>query len=158
MCNEGNELNLQQHPVLRVSQMIAQSHKTINLSLVCFWIWWLIWWRCSWCFRHGFVCQSGVTGCVKNGWTFILGHISPGTHWGMGRLYCGDSNGHVHFESFSSHISLTLRTPLLFIFRRVTRIGHGMKYILRSLDKCPGKRRSRLQSFYLSMRERERSR
>lgn len=56
----------------------------------------------------------------------------------MGRLYCGDSNGHVHFESFSSHISLTLRTPVLFIFRRVTGIGHGMKYILRSLDKCPG--------------------
>lgn len=81
-----------------------------------------------------------------------------GTRWGMGRLYCGDSNGHVHFESFSSHISLTLRTPVLFIFRRVTRIGHGMKYTLRSLDKCPGKRRRRLQSFYLSMQEREWSR
>lgn len=57
----------------------------------------------------------------------------------MGRLYCGDSNGHVHFESFSSHISLTLRTPALFIFGQVTRIGHGMKYILRSPDKCSGK-------------------
>ncbi len=73
----------------------------------------------------------------------------------MGRLYCADSNGHVHFESFSSHISLTLRTPVLFIFGCVTRIGHGMKYILRSLDKCPQGRRRRLQSFYLSMQERE---
>lgn len=42
------------------------------------------------------------------------------TGWGMERLYCGDSNGHAHFESFRSHISLTLRTSLLFIFRRLT--------------------------------------
>lgn len=72
----------------------------------------------------------------------------------MGRLYCGDSNSHVRVESFSSHISLTLRTPVLFIFGRVTRIGHGMKYILRCPDKCPGKRRRRLQNSYLSMQER----
>lgn len=72
----------------------------------------------------------------------------------MGRLYCGDSNSHVRVESFSSHISLTLRTPALFIFGRVTRIGHGMKYILRCPDKCPGKRRRRLQNSYLSMQER----
>lgn len=72
----------------------------------------------------------------------------------MGRLYCGDSNSHVRVESFSSHISLTLRTPVLFIFGRVTRIGHGMKYILRCPDKCLGKRRRRLQNSYLSMQER----
>lgn len=77
------------------------------------------------------------------------------SHGGVGRLYCGDSNGHVHFESFSSHFSLTLRTPVLFIFRQATGIGHGMKYILTSLDECPGKRRGRLQSFYLSMKERD---
>lgn len=76
----------------------------------------------------------------------------------MGRLYCGDSNGHIHFESFSGHISLTLRTPVLFIFGRVPWIGHGMKYILGSLDKCPGRRRRRLQSFYLSTQEGVRSR
>lgn len=64
----------------------------------------------------------------------------------MGRLYCGDGNGHIHFESFSSHISLTLRTPVLFIFRRVTRIGHGVKFILKYSDKCSGKRHGRLQS------------
>ncbi len=73
----------------------------------------------------------------------------------MGRLYCGDSNGHVHFESFSSHISLTLRTPVLFIFRRVTRIGHGMKYILRSLDKCPGKRREAAKLLFINAGERK---
>lgn len=55
----------------------------------------------------------------------------------MGRVYCGDSHGHIHFESFRSHISLTLRTPVLFIFGWVAAIGHGMKYLLRSLDKCP---------------------
>lgn len=87
-----------------------------------------------------------------------MGPYFTRTLWGMGRLYCGDSNGHVHFESFSSHISLTLRTPVLFIFGQVTRIGHGMKYILTSLDECPGKRRRRLQSFYLSMQERDKSR
>lgn len=55
----------------------------------------------------------------------------------MGRLYCGDSNGHIHFESFRSHISLALGTPVLFIFRWAAAIGHGMKYLLSSLDKCP---------------------
>lgn len=56
---------------------------------------------------------------------------------GMGRLYSGDGIGHIHVESFRSHISLTRRTPVLFIFRWVAAIGHGMKYHLSSLDKCP---------------------
>ena len=158
MCNVGNELNLQQHPVLRCHKWLCKAHKTINLSIVCLWIWGLICWRCGWCFPS-WVCLSEWGHRLHEKWLNIyFGPYFIRTHWGMGQLYCGDSNGHVHFESFSSHISLTLRTPMLFIFRRVTRIGHGMKYILRSLDKCPGKRRRRLQSFYLSMWERERSR
>lgn len=33
---------------------------------------------------------------------------------------------------------MTLRTPVLFIFQGGgAAIGHGMKYNLRSLDKCP---------------------
>ena len=75
---------------------------------------------------------------------------------GTERLYCGDSNGHVGFESFSSHISLTLRTPVLFISERVTATGHGMKYILSSLlINNPGERRRRLQSVFIYQRRRE---
>lgn len=87
-----------------------------------------------------------------------FGPYFTGSRGGKERLYCGDSNGHIHFESFSSHISLTLRTPVLFIFGRLPGIGHGMKYIPNSLDKCPGRRRRRLQSFYLSTHERVRGR
>lgn len=54
----------------------------------------------------------------------------------MERLYCGDGIVHIHVESFRSHISMTRRTPALFIFRWVAAIGHGMKYHLNALDKC----------------------
>ena len=75
---------------------------------------------------------------------------------GTERLYCGDSNGHVGFESFSSHISLTPRTPVLFIPERLTATGHGMKYILSSrLINNPGERRRKLQSVFIYQRRRE---
>lgn len=34
-------------------------------------------------------------------------------------------------------LELTLGTPVVLIFRWVAAIGHGMKYHLSSLDKCP---------------------
>lgn len=55
----------------------------------------------------------------------------------MGRLYSGDGIGHIPVESLRSYVSLTRRTPVLFIFRWVAAIGHGMKYHLSSPDKCP---------------------
>lgn len=55
--------------------------------------------------------------------------------------------------TFSSHISLTQRSLVLFIFRRVTWIGHGMKYMLRIHDEYPGRRCGMLLSVYLSMQE-----
>lgn len=69
----------------------------------------------------------------------------------MGQLYSADVIGHI--QSFRSHITLTLRTPVLFIFRWVAAIGHGMKYHLSSLDKCSRGRSRRPQSFYLSKQE-----
>lgn len=105
----------------------------------------------AWMFLSWFCLSDGGQRLHEKWWRSYFRPYFTVAPCGMGWLYCGDSNGHVHFESFSSHISLTLRTLVLFIFRLVTSIGHGMKYILRSCEKYLERRRRRLLSFYSSM-------